>query len=89
MEAEKLTQMLEAIEEQKLGFHSLLVIRHGYLVSETYFGSYQQDTRHELYSVTKSFVSTLIGIALDKGYIDSTGPSHHRIFPRADVCQPR
>jgi CubicO group peptidase (beta-lactamase class C family) len=81
MEAGKLTQMLEAIQEQKLGLHSLLVIRHGYLVSETYFGSYQQDTRHELYSVTKSFISTLIGIALDKGAIDSTSHRVVDFFP--------
>jgi CubicO group peptidase (beta-lactamase class C family) len=77
MEAGKLAQMLEAIQTQKLELHSLLVIRHGYLVSETYFGPYQQDTRHDQYSCTKSFVSTLIGIALDKGYIDSTG---HRVI---------
>jgi CubicO group peptidase (beta-lactamase class C family) len=76
MDAQKLAQMLDAIQEQGLDLHSLLVIRHGYLVSETYFGYFKQDTHHELYSVTKSFVSTLIGIALDKGYIDRTD---HRI----------
>jgi CubicO group peptidase (beta-lactamase class C family) len=81
MEAEKLTQMLEAIQERKLGFHSLLVIRHGYIVSETYFGSHQPDTRHDLYSVTKSFVSTLVGIALDKGLIDSTDKRVVDFFP--------
>ena len=81
MDSDKLAQMLDAIQEQKLGFHGLLVIRNGYIVSETYFGSYQQDTRHELYSVTKSFVSTLIGIALDKGYIDSTGQRVVDFFP--------
>jgi len=77
MDSQKLDQMLAAIQEKHLNFHSLLVIRNGYLVSETYFGSYQRDTRHELYSCTKSFVSTLIGIAIDKGYIDGTD---HRIL---------
>ena len=88
MEAEKLAQMLETIQEQKLGFHSLLVIRHGYLVSETYFGSYQQDTRHDQYSVTKSFLSTLIGIALDKGYIDSTSQRVVDFFPGYTFANP-
>jgi CubicO group peptidase (beta-lactamase class C family) len=64
--------MLVTIQQQHLNLHSLLVIRNGYLVSETYFGPYQQDTRHESYSCTKSFVSTLIGIAVDKAYIDRT-----------------
>jgi CubicO group peptidase (beta-lactamase class C family) len=81
MDSEKLAQMLEAIQEQKLGLHSLLVIRNGYIVSETYFGSFKQDTRHDLYSVTKSFVSTLIGIALDKGYINSTDQRVVDFFP--------
>ena len=76
MDSQKLAQMLDAIRQQRLNLHSLLIIRNGYLVSETYFGPYQPDTRHELYSCTKSFVSTLIGIAIDKGYIDRTD---HRV----------
>ena len=76
MDSQRLTQMLTTIQQQHPNLHSLLIIRNGYLVSETYFGVYQQDTRHELYSCTKSFVSTLIGIAIDKGYIDRTD---HRI----------
>jgi CubicO group peptidase (beta-lactamase class C family) len=81
MDSEKLTQVLAAIEQGNLLFHSLLVIRHGYLVSETYFGSYQQDTRHDLYSVTKSFVSTLIGIAMDQGSIDRLDQRVVDFFP--------
>ncbi len=72
MDSQKLAQMLAAVAEQDLALHSLLVIRHGYLVSETYFGSYQQDTRHNQYSCTKSFIATLVGIAMDKGSIDRT-----------------
>jgi CubicO group peptidase (beta-lactamase class C family) len=70
IDSQKLAQVLAAIEGQHLKIHSLLIVRNGYLVSETYFEPYRQDTKHELYSVTKSFISTLIGIALDKGYID-------------------
>jgi CubicO group peptidase (beta-lactamase class C family) len=77
MDSQKLTEMLTAIQEQDLKLHSLLIVRNGYLVSETYFGAYQPDTRHELYSCTKSFVATLIGIAIDQGYIDRTD---HRIM---------
>jgi CubicO group peptidase (beta-lactamase class C family) len=81
MDGEKIAQLLAAIGEQKLGFHGLLIIRHGYIVSETYFGYYQQDTPHMMYSVTKSFISTLVGIALDKGYIDSTSQRGVDFFP--------
>jgi len=77
MDSQKLAEMLARIQEEKLNIHSLLIIRNGYLVSESYFGPYQEDTRHELFSVTKSFVATLIGIALDKGYIDELD---HRVL---------
>lgn len=62
--------MLSAVEARDLGLHSLLVIRNGYLVSETYFGAYQSDTRHETFSVTKSFIATLVGVAVRQGVID-------------------
>ena len=72
MDSQKLAQMLATIQQQHLSLHSLLIIRNGYLVSETYFEPYRQDTKHELYSCTKSFISTLIGIAIEEGYIDRT-----------------
>jgi CubicO group peptidase (beta-lactamase class C family) len=81
MDSQKLEQLLDTIQQQRLNLHSLLVIRNGYLVSETYFKPYWQDTRHELYSCTKSFVSTLVGIAIDKGYIDGTDQRIIDFFP--------
>ena len=70
MDSEKLAGALAFIDEQNLALQSLLVIRHGYIVSETYYDNYHQDITHELYSCTKSFTATLVGIALDKGFID-------------------
>src|SRR5512145_2006167 len=81
MDSRKIEQMLAAIEQKGLAFHSLLVIRNGYLVSETYFGSYTQDTKQDIYSCTKSFVSTLIGIAIDRGIIEHTDQRIIDFFP--------
>ena len=85
MDSQKLAQMLDAIQEQRLNLHSLLIFRNGYLVSENYFGSYRQDTRHEIYSCTKSFVATLIGIAIDKGYLDGTDQRIIDYFPELTI----
>jgi CubicO group peptidase (beta-lactamase class C family) len=82
MDAGKIAEMLKAIEEQGLDLHSLLIIRHGQLVSENYFGSYDANTRHQLFSVTKSFIATLIGMALDKGYITDTDQRVLDFFPQ-------
>ena len=87
MDSQKLEAMLVEIKERKIDVHSLLVIRNGYLVSETYFDSYQPDAKQDMQSVGRSFTSALVGIAIDQGYIDGVD---HRIvdfFPDAYVCK--
>lgn len=81
MDSQKLARMLDAIREQKVNLYSFLVIRHGYIVSETYFGSTRQDTKREIYSCTKSFIATLMGIAIDKGYIHDVNQRVQGFFP--------
>jgi CubicO group peptidase (beta-lactamase class C family) len=67
----KLDQMIEAVDSRGIGADSLMVIRHGYIVSDAYFEPYNPWENHIIYSCTKSVVSTLIGIAIDEGYIDA------------------
>jgi CubicO group peptidase (beta-lactamase class C family) len=52
-------------------FRSLLVARHGKLVSENYFGGADRATSFDVRSVTKSVVSMLTGIALQTGQLPS------------------
>lgn len=49
--------------------HSVLIIKDGKLVFEEYFYDNNKAKLHELRSATKSFVSALTGIAIDKGFI--------------------
>jgi CubicO group peptidase (beta-lactamase class C family) len=51
--------------------HSVLVYRGGKLVVEEYFYGYHRDRPHQMRSATKSIVSTLVGIAIDRGLIAS------------------
>jgi CubicO group peptidase (beta-lactamase class C family) len=46
--------------------HSLLIVRNGCLIVEEYFGDYQAGKLHMLQSVSKSFTSALVGIAIEK-----------------------
>ncbi|MHA2245772.1 MAG: serine hydrolase [Candidatus Hodarchaeales archaeon] len=65
--------------------HSLLVIRHGKLVHEEYFTgdtyNYTRESKHTLFSATKSFTSALIGIAIDKGFIENVEEKVLDFFP--------
>jgi CubicO group peptidase (beta-lactamase class C family) len=74
--------------------HSVLVVRRGRLVFEEYFPGRQfllarytggvgfdRDDTHNLASVTKSFTTTLFGIALDQGAIPSVNEPVFGFFP--------
>ena len=52
--------------------HSVLLYQHGKLVMEEYFYGYSVQRPHQLRSATKSVVSALAGIAVDRGAL--TGP---------------
>jgi CubicO group peptidase (beta-lactamase class C family) len=71
MDSSELAKLLDYIRKEAKGLDSLLIIRHGYLVLEVYYAPYNRDKEHILNSVTKSFVSALVGIAIDKKYISS------------------
>jgi CubicO group peptidase (beta-lactamase class C family) len=54
-------------EECCTGLRALLIARHGRLVTEEYFHGWGPGLLHTLQSVTKSFASALVGIALSRG----------------------
>ncbi|MCP4706547.1 MAG: serine hydrolase, partial [candidate division Zixibacteria bacterium] len=60
---------------------SFLIQIDGQIIYEQYFRDHSQNDLHELQSVTKSFSSALIGIAVDDGYIDSIEIPIFDFFP--------
>ena len=55
---------------------SLLIVRHGKIVVDAYYAPYAPNIRHDLRSVTKSFIGTLTGVAVQEGLLDSVD---HRV----------
>jgi len=49
----------------------LVVIRNGCLVGEGYYNGFTSATPHNVMSVSKSFLSAITGVALDRGHIES------------------
>jgi len=62
-----------------------LIVHHGYLVFEQYYQGDDRDTTYSVRSVTKSFVSALIGIALQQGYLDSLDQKMVDLLPEYDM----
>jgi CubicO group peptidase (beta-lactamase class C family) len=47
--------------------HSVMVLRHGHVVAEGWWEPYERDDPHTLWSLSKSFTSTGVGLAVAEG----------------------
>jgi CubicO group peptidase (beta-lactamase class C family) len=71
MDPQVLDDLDSQVPERYPQVRSLLVVRHGYLVYERYWQGFDAADGQELYSVTKSVVSALVGIALGDHHLKS------------------
>jgi CubicO group peptidase (beta-lactamase class C family) len=60
---------------------AFIVIRDGQVIYERYVDDWQRDSLLTSFSVAKSFVSTLVGIAIQEGYIGSVDDPITRYLP--------
>ena len=83
LNAERLADLVSLIREGKRypRLHCLLIVRHGYLVVEEYFNHWPADRMHTLQSVSKSFTSALIGMAISKGELKGVDEKVLDFFP--------
>jgi len=66
---------VKALErEQKDAIHSIMLRRHGKIVTEAWWAPFNPDSPHILYSLSKSFTSTAIGIVQDEGLLSIDDP---------------
>jgi CubicO group peptidase (beta-lactamase class C family) len=87
LSSERLEEMMSFIKEDYLQIEGVVIIKNGYLVFEHYPSpEYDEETRHFLFSVTKSFTSALIGIALDQGLISDTSEPMVGFFPNREIA---
>jgi CubicO group peptidase (beta-lactamase class C family) len=86
MDSEKLAQLVDHIQEEKLNLHSLLIVRNGYLVSEMYVYPYSAGQVHFIASVTKSVIGALVGIAIQKGDIKDVQQPLFSLLPEQGVA---
>lgn len=68
LDGEKIDQLAEVIAENDR-LHSLVIVRHGYVVTERSFHGAGRDTREDVVSTVDAIVSALVGIAIEDGAI--------------------
>ncbi len=73
------------INDQYKGIHSLLIIKDEFLVFEEYFKGYNSEDLQHIFSITKSVSSSLIGIAIDKEFLQGVEDSVLSFFPQYNI----
>lgn len=81
MSSSILDDMIQHIEDVAAPMHGLVVTRNGYIVKETYWGYYTNMSSHHIFSCTKSYTGTLVGIAIKEGFIDNVSQRVIDFFP--------
>ncbi|MGE6596334.1 serine hydrolase domain-containing protein [Bacillus proteolyticus] len=76
--AEKLDQI---IKEEYENVNGMLVVQKGNVIFESYYNGYGIDDAFHVASVTKTIISALIGICIDKRYIKSVDQKVIEFFP--------
>jgi CubicO group peptidase (beta-lactamase class C family) len=82
------------LKEMEADVHSVVILRHGKLVFEQYFSGYDEPwgqdggqhtfdatTKHDLRSASKSVISLLVGIAIDRKLIASADEPVIKFYP--------
>lgn len=69
-----LLAFIEEADKKIDALHSVMIVRHGHVVAEGWWTPYDAQTRHELYSLSKSFTSTAVGLAIAEGKLSLDDP---------------
>ncbi|MEN6454168.1 MAG: serine hydrolase [Prolixibacteraceae bacterium] len=65
---------LEAAENSKHELHSFMFLRHGRVIAEGWWKPYSPNLRHTMYSLSKSFTSTAVGLAVRERFLSVDDP---------------
>jgi CubicO group peptidase (beta-lactamase class C family) len=86
MDSDLLAEMLDTILTQDLAIDSVTVTRHGTMVTDATVLPFWPDSKHLIYSCTKSVVSALIGIAIGQGAIEGVDEPVLDLLPGRTVA---
>ncbi len=86
--SQAILDFIEAVERERPNdLHSFVLLRHGKQVAKGWWHPYDKESRHTLYSLSKSFTSTAIGIAQAEGLLSVNDPVI-KFFPDETPANP-
>lgn len=81
MNEKQIIELNSKIEKEYKNITGIVVMKDAELIYENYFNKCNAYSKLHVYSVTKSIISILIGIAIDQGYIRSIDEKIISFFP--------
>ena len=78
---------VEAVDTSIDAMNSFMLVRHGNVVAEGWWAPYDSKTPHSLFSLSKSFTSTAVGLAIAEGKL-SIDDQVLKFFPEDAPPQP-
>lgn len=72
--SEGVLAFLRAANSKVDSMHSFMLVRHGYVVAEAWWSPESPDKAHVLWSLSKSFTSTAVGLAVAEGKVKLDEP---------------
>lgn len=63
---------IDAIEAAEIALHSFVLVRHGKTIARGWWSPYAAELPHVLFSLSKSFASTAVGLAVAEGLLSVT-----------------
>jgi CubicO group peptidase (beta-lactamase class C family) len=78
---------VEAADRKVDQMNSFMLVRHGHVVAEGWWSPYDARTPHVLYSLSKSFTSTAVGLAVSEGKL-SLDDEVLKFFPDEAPAEP-
>jgi CubicO group peptidase (beta-lactamase class C family) len=78
---------IEAADKNIDSLHSFMLVRHGQVVAEGWWSPYNAESPHSLFSLSKSFTSTAVGLAVAEGKL-SVDDLVLKFFPEDAPAEP-
>jgi CubicO group peptidase (beta-lactamase class C family) len=78
---------VEAADRQVTSMHSFMLVRHGHVVAEGWWKPEGPDKPHVMHSLSKSFTSTAVGLAVAEGKLSVDDPVL-KFFPEYAPAEP-
>jgi CubicO group peptidase (beta-lactamase class C family) len=87
VESSAVVAFVEAADKGVDSLHSFMLVRHGQVVAEGWWAPYAAESPHSLFSLSKSFTSTAVGLAVADGKLGVDDPVL-KFFPDEAPAEP-